>query len=196
MDFESWAKKYEDEYRNEENPIKEDLKEKSPYFESISEVLQKRGYLLKDEFVSICKWKTERQTNNYQKNSKEDIEKITKEAISKHQDIKVQIDKLDQLKGVGVPVASAILTVIFPKYYCVLDFRAWRALHWVISEEFIRFENYSKFSKFLDDFRNYASRNSYIEYWKKIEKLANHHNMTPRKIEMALWKYDERKGIL
>jgi hypothetical protein len=99
------------------------------------------------------------------------------------------------LNGVGVPVASAILTVIFPKHYCVLDYRAFRALLWITSKSF-RFVNYIELWNILENFRNYATLESYTNYLEKIKNLATKHRISPRKIEMALWMYDKRKGIL
>ena len=200
IDIKKWLNKYEEYYKRngfyieymDDNVYK---KEYSPYFESASTVFRRRKYLFKKEFISICEWKTRRQRNRYQENSEADIVRITTEVISMHPKIKEQIDSLTQLKGVGVPVASAILTVIFPEYYCVLDYRAWRALLWVTSEPF-RFNDYREFSGIMDKFRNYASKESYIEYIKKVRKLAVKYSMTPRKIEGALWMYDKKGGVL
>lgn len=142
INFERLAEEYERNYREDNIIIQyrnnngEIVSEHSPYFESISQVLQRRGFLLKEEFISICEWKTRRQRNRYQENSEEDIRNITAAVISIHPNIEEQIDNLIQLNGVGVPVASAILTVIFPEDYCVLVYRAWRAIIWVMSEPF------------------------------------------------------------
>ena len=106
----------------------------SPYFESVSKVFQERGFLYKEEFVYIGIWKTQRQTKNYEKNPDEEIKSRSKLAISSHPDINEQLEALIELKGVSIPVASAILTVIFPNDYCVIDYRAWRALQWVMEE--------------------------------------------------------------
>lgn len=200
IDFELWANE-EDynspiKYIDDNGNIKE---EKLSNFTSISRVLKRRGYLFEKEFINICEWKTKRQKNRYERNSKEEIKKVTKTIISIHPNTKRQIYELTHLKGVGVPVASAILTVIFPEYYCLLDYRAWRALLWVLklqeSKSFC-FKDYTKFSRVMDDFRNYPSLDSYIRYLEKIKKLAKQNNMTPRKIEMALWIYDKKNGIL
>lgn len=224
IDFRRWEEKYAINYRQSNVSIQyrdekgEIANEYSPYFESISQVLQRRGFLLKEEFISICEWKSRRQRNKYQENSEKEVKKITAAVISIHPDTEeqIQIYKLTQLNGVAVPVASALLTVIFPQNYCVLDYRAWRALLWVTSTKPFIFRGYSEFSKTMDDFRNYASLGSYMDYlvsiekvqllnlsdfqishWrlgffkanylKKIRALAGQHHMTPRKIEMALW---------
>ena len=200
INIRKWLNKYEEHYKRNgfyieyiDNNVNK--KEYSPTFESASAVFRRRGFLFKKEFISICEWKTTRQRNKYQENSEADIVKITTEVISMHPNIKEQIDRLTQLKGVGVPVASAILTAIFPKYYCVLDYRAWRALLWVMSAPF-SFNNYREFSEIMDKFRNYASKESYMEYIKKVRKLAVAYSMTPRKIEEALWMYDKERGVL
>lgn len=196
IDFERWTEEYERnysdsiQYRNNKGEI---TKEYSPCFELISQVLQRRGFLLKEEFISICEWKTPRQRNRYKTNSDEDIQNITSNVISEHLNIEKQIPTLTQLDGVGVPVASAVLTVIFPEDYCVLDYRAWRALLWEISEPF-SFRDYSEFSGIMDNFRSYASLDSYKQYLEKIRTLSRQNQMTPRKIEMALWMYDKKDG--
>jgi len=48
--------------------------EKSPYFETMSKVLVKRGFLFKKEFVSIGRWKSQRQINNYEANDEDTIQ--------------------------------------------------------------------------------------------------------------------------
>ncbi|HOK56681.1 MAG TPA: hypothetical protein PLF90_05065 [bacterium] len=202
IDFNEWAAEYERNYRRKNISIQyyidgngEIAHEYSPYFESISQVLQQRGFLSKKEFISICEWKTKRQKNRYQENSEEDIMEITNVVITGDLNIEGQIYKLTQLEGVGVPVASAILTVVFPNNYCVLDYRVWRALLWVMSET-DGFGDYTEFSEIMGNFLNYASFGSYMYYLEKIRTLAEEHNMTPRKIEMALWMYDKKGGIL
>lgn len=200
IDFEAWIKEYEKhhkeekafiQYRNSDGKIAE---ERSPYFESISRVLQRRGFLLKEEFVNICEWKSKRPRKRYKSNTEEDIKNQTREAISEHPHTEKQIDSLTKLDGVSVPVASAILTVIFPEDYCVIDYRAWRALLWIMSE--FSFKEYREFSEVMDNFRNYRKTDSYMDYLRKIRTLADQNSMNPRKIEMALWMYDKNSGYL
>jgi len=80
IDFEKWAKKYEEIYEKEKSFIlyKDDklgrIKETSPYFENISKSIKNRGYLLKEEFFEICMWKTKRQKNNYKNNDEKENE--------------------------------------------------------------------------------------------------------------------------
>lgn len=84
IDLHYWTKKYEDDYPIEaagKYPVFIDEKgveheERSPHFETMSAVLQKRGYLLKPEFVSIGNWKAERQKGRYENNTDEDVESM------------------------------------------------------------------------------------------------------------------------
>ncbi len=88
-------------------------------------------------------------------------------------------------------MASAILTVIDPARYCVIDFRAWRALKWL---QGINFSSYENYSKFLDDYRNYGTLRIYRSFIEEIRGIAKENNKTPRQVEMALWKFDKEKG--
>jgi hypothetical protein len=89
IDFRYWKQKYEDDYQKDVdgkwpifiNEEAIEYEERSPYFETMSNVLQKRGYLLKKEFMTIGKWKTERQIKSYKKNTDYGVENLTKEAL-------------------------------------------------------------------------------------------------------------------
>lgn len=203
FDISYWLRKSEEDYLNDTQgnfPLffdkdgKKQL-EKSPYFEIMSDVLQKRGFLLKDEFISIGKWKTRRQTSNYEKNSEDKVRELTKKAIFAPEKEKIQI--LLKLNGVGVRVASAILTVIYPERYCVIDYRAWRALLWLKnigkSGQF-NFQSYKEYSEFLDFVNKSDKIGIYFNYLKILRSIALNLDITARKLELAFWKFDQQKG--
>ena len=203
IDLRYWTKKYEEDYplnAQGKYPIFVDEKgveheERSPYFERMSKVLQKRGYLLKKEFVSIGKWKAERQKGRYENNNNEDVESATKEALEASDRDKIKILRL--LEGVGIPVASAILTVVYPKEYCVIDYRTWRALLWLrelAKKENFTFTSYREYSDFLDSYDAYSRTYVYFNFRDTLKKIGEKRNMTPRQVEMALWKFDKMKG--
>jgi len=203
IDLHYWTRKYEDDYRTDTEgkyPIYVDGKgveheEKSPYFESMSAVLQKRGYLLKKEFVSIGNWKTERQKRRYISNTSENVINLTKKALSAPDEQKVKI--LIDLEGVGIPVASAILTVVYPKEYCVIDYRTWRALRWlhtVAAKGSFSFTSYKEYSEFLDSYARYGTISEYFWFLGTLKNIGKNRNMTSRQVEMALWKFDQMKG--
>lgn len=198
MDFKIWSDKYRKHYPGEIAYYNEQLEsvcEKSPTFESMSRSVQTRGFLLKEEFVSICEWKTVRARSHYQKNDEEIVQETTMQIIREHPNTIRQLNELVELKGVGVPVASAILTVIYPTIYCIVDFRVWNSLLWLEYKK-SSFDSYSSSREFIDSFRKYDDINSYIKYLDKIRNLSNDNNMAPRDIEMALWQFDKNRGIL
>ena len=198
MDFKRWAEKYVKNYKDTisfQNDKGEMMKETSPVFKNISKSLRKRRFLKREEFINICKWKSPRPKKHYQKNSKKKIEEITREVFAKHPDTESQMTELLKLKGVNIPVASALLTVIYPKIYCIVDFRVWNSLLWIEEKKYL-FKDYSIFFDFINNFRGYDTIKSYISYMEKIKKLAKKHRMVPREIEMALWQHDKYRGKL
>ncbi len=198
MDFKRWAQEYIKNYKGTISFLNykgEKEKEESPLFEKISKSLQKRKHLKREEFINICKWKTPRPKNHYQKNNEKKIEEITGKVFAKHPDTESQMTELLKFKGVSVPVASALLTVIYPKTYCIVDFRVWNSLLWIEDRKSL-FKNYSIFSDFINNFRSYGNVASYISYMEGIKKMAEKHGMTPREIEMALWQHDKWRGKL
>jgi hypothetical protein len=203
INIEKWSKVYERDYfsdcgEGERFPIfvanGKKQRDSSPYFTKSSRVYRKRGYLTKPEFVSIGIWKSIRQVNNYYANSKEIIKDTTQRAISAD-NLDEALESLLELKGVRIPVASAILTMVFPARYCVIDFRAWRALQWYNGS--FKTMRYIKYSELLNDFMRYHDDIKVYEgYLMSIQRIARTKKCTPRKVEMALWKFDEYEGVL
>lgn len=203
IDIEKWKKEYERNYEADvrragaKYPIfisnsGEEIVDRSPYFETVSKLYQKRGYLHWEEFNSIGLWKTRRQKKRYAHEfNKNNTERITRNAMQAS-DEEGKIKSLRLLKGVGIPVCSAILTIVYPSEYCIIDYRAWRALKWYLNS--VDFSSYEDYSRFLDSYDSRTSVESYLTYLKQSREIGKEWNMTPRMVEMALWKYDEMKG--
>jgi hypothetical protein len=79
---------------------------------------------------------------------------------------------LTALHGVGIPIASAILTAVAPKRYTVFDFRALEALG---------VKNWTE------------SVNFYIAYLNACRDLASRHGKTLRDFDRALWQWSKEK---
>ncbi len=90
--------------------------------------VKKRGYLTKEELSIICKWKAPRAIWLIKKNTPTKIISVTKKAF-KTKSEKYKIELLTGLKGVSIPMASAILMLTNPKRYGVIDIRVWQLLH-------------------------------------------------------------------
>lgn len=86
-----------------------------------------RGWLNKDELVMICKWKSARAIRHIESNHPKTIKKLTKSAFATRSE-ELKIEELTKLKGVSIPMASAILMLTNPKRYGVIDIRVWEIM--------------------------------------------------------------------
>jgi hypothetical protein len=206
FDLDYWTKKYERDYHVDTRSIYPkyvdetgvERQEKSPYFETMSRAILRRGFLLKKEFVSIGRWKSRRQIHNYEANSEEIVNEVTSQVLKEESETK-RIRALTEgtLRGVKIPVASAILTIVYPNEYCIIDYRAWRALRWLQSgsKNQLTFNSYKEYSDFLDSLDDYMSLKAYLRFLKQLRLITAKHNRTPRQLEMALWKFDQMRGM-
>jgi len=136
-------------------------------------------YLNKQEFEKILVWKLrtqyERQEKYRKQNTDAIIQKITRTAFEiEHPDwqytIELKLNILTALRGVGIPVASAILALCYPEKYAVIDFRTFRQLSGESKRAF--------------------SIRDYIEYLMKIRDIAKKYKVTPQQVDQAIWQYD------
>jgi hypothetical protein len=145
---------------------------------------KKRGYLTKSELEKICYWKSARAINYIKKNTPYKIRKITTEAFATKDDI-LKMELLTSLHGVGVPMASAILMLLNPNRYGVIDIRVWLLL----------------FSMGVVD-SNPTGKNLKISEYYSLLQLLRHYSKTfkvsARDIERTLFYYhiDHNKGNL
>ena len=89
---------------------------------------RRRGWLSRAEFLAMCRWKSPRALRHYRRNSPARIRAVTRAALAARRERR-RIELLTALRGVNVPVASAILTLLRPRHYGVLDIRAWQLLY-------------------------------------------------------------------
>lgn len=82
-----------------------------------------RGYLLKEEFLTVCAWKTPRSQSRCAKNAPSTIEEISRLVLTTQSEaLKIQAWTL--LSGVRWPTASVFLHFAFENQYPILDYRA------------------------------------------------------------------------
>lgn len=89
--------------------------------------VKKRGWLRKEELIAVCYWKSPRAIRLVESNHPLTVKKITQSVFT----TKSEEDRmyfLLQLRGVSVPMASAILMLTDPKRYGVIDIRVWEIL--------------------------------------------------------------------
>jgi hypothetical protein len=79
------------------------------------------------EFIKMCRWKSPRAIHQYERNAPAFIRRISREALRARGE-RQRLELLTRLRGVSVPTASAILTLVDPRRYGVIDIRAWQVL--------------------------------------------------------------------
>ncbi len=143
---------------------------------------KKQGFYSKKDFEIVCGWKTPRQKNNHRKNTSSEIRKQTKAAFALiGNKLPVDCDKerqcileLTKLHGVGIPTASALLSVAFPKSYGIIDIRLWETL-WclgIIKD---------------DKKRSDIHITQWIQAITLYRRIAKEHNVTVRRFEYSLF---------
>jgi hypothetical protein len=89
---------------------------------------RRRGFISRDEFLAMCRWKSPRALHHYRRNAEASVREASRRALATRSERR-RIEHLIALDGVSVPVASAILTLLDPRRYGVLDIRAWQMLY-------------------------------------------------------------------
>jgi hypothetical protein len=77
---------------------------------------------------AIVRWKSERAVHYLIGNSNEKIREVLAVVTAPESNTEQAVNALQELHGVDIPVASAILAAIYPERYTVLDFRVLEAL--------------------------------------------------------------------
>lgn len=99
-------------------------------FEEVTKNFQKRGCLNAEEFLAIVIWKRRASVSKVSKGvmrSGRSIEGVTRTVVQK-KSREEQLKELCSIRGIGIAIASAILTVCYPKTFTVLDYRALNSL--------------------------------------------------------------------
>jgi hypothetical protein len=86
-----------------------------------------RGCFTRSEFERMCRWKSPRAQHLWRRNSAARIRQVSRAVLATRSERR-RMELLTMLRGVGVPIASAILTLVDPRRYGVLDIRAWQLL--------------------------------------------------------------------
>ena len=142
---------------------------------------RERLYLTTAEFQEILQWKFGERMGElediYAVNPDEIIRAITELAFAiTHPDIdyelEIRMGILCSLRGVTVPVASALLALVFPEKYAVIDFRVWRQI--------------------FDEEQWAFSISDYLRYVREIRYLAEESGWPVQEVDHAIWEYDRR----
>lgn len=197
IDLQKWLKKFQIEW--EDKPIEyldtsgKWQEDSDPLFDSISDAIQLRDYELSvAELQRISQWKLQSSRNhsNIQENSDEAVTQQFQSAITASTD-REAIDVLTELSGIGVPMASTMLTVAKPSHYAIIDYRAFRGLAGA-KPEIIDSRQYADYAKFLEYFRTYLKNpDAYEFYMNHVRKIADAEDLSARQIDMIFWAFDK-----
>ena len=132
-------------------------------FKRAGEGIRQRGYLEPQDLVFIYSWKAPAEPRArgmavgyafeaMERHGFDGIKKITEEAIelARASKAKESVEKLRELHGADVRVASAILTAYDPNRFAVVDWKAWEAL---CGEEKQNFKS-EDYARYLQDVRS------------------------------------------
>jgi hypothetical protein len=89
---------------------------------------RRRGHLTPRELEAVCRWKSARAIHQVRANTAAEVRAATRAALRARSE-RVRLTELTRLRGVSVPMASALLTLLHPRRYGVIDIRVWQLLH-------------------------------------------------------------------
>jgi hypothetical protein len=133
----------------------------------------RRGRYARKYLLEIFEWKTGgRGRSRLANNSDQEIADALKLAIVAKTD-RAAVAVLTGLNGIAVPVASAVLTVIDPTRFTIIDFRALEALN--VNE-----------ANLTIDF--------YLDYLEECRRVAQKHNVSLRTLDRAMWQWSKEES--
>ena len=131
---------------------------------------KQKGHLTKDEFRTVCEWKTPRSKRWCESNDEDLIKEVSALALAtKSERLRIQVWTL--LAGVQWPTASVFLHFAFHDRYPIIDYRAIWSLQ--------------------ADVPNQYTFPFWWEYTSLCRTLAREARVTMRALDKALWKYSE-----
>ncbi len=131
------------------------------------------GNYSRDDLKIIVNWKSPRRAALLDDNKDGDIAIALQFAAALTTPEAMAVAVLTALHGVGIPMASAIVTAINPERYTVLDYRALESLgiaNWPDTLDF------------------------YVAYLEACRQLARSHGTTLRTLDRALWQWSKENS--
>lgn len=119
-------------------------------------------------------WKASRVKGIVKLDKFDDYAEGIKKAFQAQEEKKLSI--LDDLYGIGVPVASTILHFIYPSVFPIMDVRVTEALY---------------YSGYLN--AKTRTPNNYVEYRETVLDIAQESKNTLRDVDKALFAYHKKK---
>jgi hypothetical protein len=136
---------------------------------------RKQGFLSKELFLRVARWKSVRQTPNYESNSEESVRAATRAAFAAPDD-RTALAALMRLRGMALRTASAILQWMRPDTFVILDVHVVAALGWHKPTSWEDLEFYSRVAE-------------------RVHGLARACEVDLRTIDRALWAWDKLRSL-
>jgi hypothetical protein len=137
--------------------------------------VRRAGEFSRAEFLAMCRWKSPRAFPHYRRHGSARIRRLSREVLATRSERR-RMEILTGLRGVSVPVASAILTLIDPSRYGVLDIRVWQLLFTLAAVE-----------------RNPSGRGfsvgDWLDYLAALRPHARRLGVSARAVELTLFEY-------
>ena len=94
---------------------------------AVGTAARNRGHYTRDEFIRVCRWKSERSRAHAARNTAEAVEAATRVALSDASTERERMAALRSLHGVEWATASVLLHLAYPERYPILDQRVLQA---------------------------------------------------------------------
>lgn len=138
--------------------------------EAVAARARENGLLTRDDFLTLCEWKSPRARPRFESNSEEFVRAVTGVALTTPCE-QLRVSALTLLDGVSWPTASVILHFCHPDPYPVLDVRA----IWSLGVEGPIPYNFALWS----------------DYTLTCRALARRTRTSMRALDRALWQYSK-----
>ena len=142
---------------------------------AVGKAARGRGHYTREEFIRVCRWKSERSRSHAARNTSEAVEAATRVALSEASTERERMNALRSLHGVEWATASVLLHLAYPERYPILDQRALQAFGVVVPRS-----SYS-----------YRFWEAYLDAWRPLLAQAG---VDGRTFDQALWQWSKEEG--
>ncbi len=144
-------------------------------FGRVSSRFGEEGTLAPYDFFAIIVWKSNRAKTKIRRGLDDagvSAEVLMRE-VHEADTPRAKVEALLRIRGIGLAMASAVLTVCYPEEFTVLDYRAWGTLcRWSVEGLPARYPGTSE---------------KYLQYCQACRALADKKGLSLRDLDRALW---------
>jgi len=157
-------------------------------FNEVNSNFKKNHFLTKEEFFAIITWKSNRSKTKIAKEMERKeiiVEKLTTDLFNT-KDSKKQVEILTSIKEIGIPIASAILSVCFSEKFTIFDYRVVEAINMVKKRKVIQYP--------IDKNKTQM----YLDYVRVCSEIAKDNKISLREADKCLWGvsfYEGKDGL-